>query len=91
MLELLKWNPVFVNLKTVNISINEMLVTKNVCCFQIGKEEDVVLCIINFIKKNEEENIVSNIPTGKYRNVFRDKELAFENNFEKKAGSFCLL
>lgn len=93
MLKLRNRNPVFADLKAVNISINEMLVAKNICCFQMAKEGDLVLCIINFDKKNVAENIVSNIPAGKYRNVFTDEELAIENSFffEKEAGGFSVL
>lgn len=93
MLDLRKRNPVFVNLKAENIAINHSLISKNICCFQIEKEEDVVLCIINFNKQEASENIELDNANGKYKNIFTGEELIIEKSFffEKEAGGFCVL
>ena len=93
LLALRKRNPVFANLKSASIYIDESLIEKNIFSMLIKSEEDVVLCAINFNKVSTLENIIFDATPGYYREIFSGKKVILNNSFsfEKEAGGFCIL
>lgn len=93
LLALRKRNLVFKNLKPVDISIDELLIAKNIFSMLIKSEENVVLCVINFNKVDAVENIIFNGIPGYYKDIFSGEEMVLNNSFsfEREAGGWTIL